>query len=81
MGDHGRPRSHPLTARDVARIAEAFELPRASVLADAAYATEWLKDEQGLLVDLGNRHDWDASMPAYYLFWLRGDGNDAPVDQ
>src|SRR5258708_4410804 len=74
-----KPNSRTLTAREVVRIAEAFELPRDVVLADANLAAEWLTSEQGLLDDLRSRHDWDASMAPYYLFWLRGDGDDAPL--
>ena len=74
----GAPDSHKLTAQDVRRIAEAFELSGDGVRADAALAAEWLTDEQALLDQLRNRHDWDATMGPYYLFWLRGDGGEPP---
>jgi hypothetical protein len=69
--------NHPLngqkpTARRFARISAAFELPRDTVLADAALVTEWLRSEQALLEHLRAQHDWDDSMAPYYVFWLRG---------
>jgi hypothetical protein len=69
----GESHSRILNAAAVARIADAFELPRDSVRADAALVTEWLRSEQALRDHLRTRHDWDSSMAPYYLFWLRGD--------
>jgi len=74
-----RPHSHQLTAQDVGRIAEAFELPRASVLSDAALVAAWLTSEQALLDHLRHGHDWDVSMAPYYVFWIRGDGGEPAV--
>jgi hypothetical protein len=77
VAEDGRPDSRPLRAGDVARIAEAFELPRNEVLADAALVSAWLTSEHALLSRLGDRHDWDNSMAPYYVGWLRGGGNPA----
>jgi hypothetical protein len=63
----------------VARIAEAFELPRDVVRADAELVVEWLSSEEALRDHLGGEHDWDSSIAPYYLFWLRGDGPDHSV--
>ena len=76
----GQSDSRILTAAAVARIADAFELPRDAVRADAAVVTEWLRSEQALRDHLRTRHDWDNRMAPYYLFWLRGDSeDDTPV--
>jgi hypothetical protein len=78
VAGNGAPDSRKLSAQDVTRIAEAFEVSGELVLADAALAAEWLTSEQALLDQLRDRHDWDASMSPYYLFWLRGDGGEPP---
>jgi hypothetical protein len=65
-----------LTAAAVARIADAFELPRDAVRADAAVVTDWLRSEQALRNHLRTMHDWDNSMAPYYLLWLRGGAED-----
>jgi hypothetical protein len=74
----GEPVSRELSAVAVARIAEAFELPRDTVRADATLVLEWLRSEQALRDHLGCEHMWDSSIAPYYLFWLRGDGQDLP---
>jgi hypothetical protein len=71
---HGAPDGHTLTAVAVARIAEAFELPREAVRADAALAIDWPRSERALHQRLRSEHDWDGSMAAFYVFWLRGNG-------
>ena len=78
VASDGQPDAHTLSARDVRRIAEAFELSGEVVRADAALVAEWLTNEQALLDKLRNRHAWDDSMSPYYLFWLRGDGVNPP---
>jgi hypothetical protein len=79
VADEGQPSSHALTAREVGRIAEAFELPRREVLADAALLIGSVASDQSLMARLGDRHQWDSSMAPYYLFWLRGDGDNPPA--
>jgi hypothetical protein len=79
VSSDGEPDSGELSAVAVARIAEAFELPRDAVRADAALVVEWLSSEQALQDHLGSEHEWDSSIAPYYLFWLRGDGEDLPA--
>jgi hypothetical protein len=76
---NGQSDSHSLTGQEAVRIAEAFELPRHVVFADALLVAEWLTGEQALLDHLRHQHAWDASMAPYYVFWLRGDGDEPPV--
>jgi hypothetical protein len=78
VASDGQPDSRALSAKAVARIAEAFELPRDVVRADAALVVDWPNSEQALRDHLGGEHDWDSSIPPYYLFWLRGDGPHQP---
>jgi len=75
----GPPTSRELSARDVSRIAEAFELPRDVVLADVALVAGWLTSDEALLGRLRHGHNWDESMGPFYLFWLRGDGEQAAI--
>jgi hypothetical protein len=70
--------SRPLSSRDATRIAEAFELSQDEVHEDADLTAGWQGDEQVLRRLLQERHEWDASVPAFYVFWLRGDGADIP---
>jgi hypothetical protein len=70
--------SRPLSSRDVTRIAEAFELSQEQVREDADLTTGWHGDEHVLRGLLRERHQWDASVPPFYVFWLRGDGADIP---
>ena len=74
----GQPDSRELSAVAVARIAEAFELPRDAVRADAALVIEWLSGERTLRDHLGNVHEWDSSVAPYYLVWLRGHAQELP---
>jgi hypothetical protein len=66
--------SRPLSSRDATRIAEAFELSPDQVHEDADLVAGWKDDEHVLRGLLQERHDWDASVAPYYVFWLRGDG-------
>jgi hypothetical protein len=70
----GQPDSRALTTLAIARIAQAFELPRDAVCADAALVTRWLSSEQALRDHLGREHEWDTTIAPYYLSWLRGTG-------
>jgi hypothetical protein len=70
--------SRPLSSSDAARIAEAFELSQDQVREDADLTADWRGDEQVLRGLLQERHAWDASVPPFYVFWLRGDGADVP---
>ena len=78
VASDGQSHAHTLSARDVRRIAEAFELSGEVVRADAALVGEWLTNEQALLDQLRNLHAWDDSIGPYYLFWLRGNGPNPP---
>src|SRR5207248_677769 len=69
---------HVLSAIDVQRIAQAFELPRQNVVSDAVLVAEWLADEQALFEYLRVGHNWDATMAPVYVFWIRGDGGEPP---
>jgi hypothetical protein len=70
--------SRPLSSRDAARIAEAFELSPDQVHEDADLTADWQGEEHVLKGLLRERHDWDASVPSFYVFWLRGDGPEHP---
>lgn len=76
---NGLPASRALTAREVGRIADAFEVPVDVVLADARLVAEWLANDEALLNRLQTGHHWDTSMSQFYLSWLRGDGGPPPV--
>jgi hypothetical protein len=76
VASNGAPDGRTLTAQQVARIAEAFEVSDDGVIADAALAAEWHTNERALLDQLRHRHHWDASIGPYYLAWLRGDRGD-----
>jgi len=58
-------------AIDVARIAQAFELTPEAVLQDRAFLDAWTGTEADLLGAVRTRHHWDASVPPFYLRWLR----------
>ena len=70
--------SGTLGSREAARIAEAFELSADQVYADADLVAGWTGDEAVLRNVLQGRHEWDVSVPPFYLFWLRGDGAHIP---
>jgi len=70
--------SGTLSSRDAERIAEAFELSPAKVHEDANLVTGWTGEEHGLRGLLQERHDWDPSIPKYYVYWLKGNGGDIP---
>jgi hypothetical protein len=65
-----------LSAIEVARIADAFELSSDEVSADAALVEHWSRGQDELLQNLQARRDWDTSLTEYYLPWLRGEGAD-----
>jgi hypothetical protein len=73
-GQHGGT----LSSRDADRIAEAFELSADQVHADADLTANWQGDDQELIKLLQEQHEWDASVPPFYVFWLRGDGTETP---
>ena len=60
-----------LSAIDVARIAQAFELSPEAVVQDRAFLDAWTGTEADLLGAVRTRHHWDASIPPFYLHWLR----------
>ena len=64
--------SDDLSAVDIARIAQAFELTPEAVVQDRAFLAAWTGTEDDLLGAVRRRHQWDASVPPYYLYWLRG---------
>ena len=64
--------SDQLSAADIARIAQAFELTPAAVVQDRDSLDAWTGTEDDLLGSVRQRHQWDASVPPYYLYWLRG---------
>jgi hypothetical protein len=66
-----------LGASDVALIADAFELAREAVAADAAVVAGWAQSDGELLAHLQTRRDWDDSLTPFYLSWLRGEGDAA----
>ena len=68
--------SVPLSPRDATRVAEAFELSPDQVHEDADLVTGWTGEEHVLRTLLQERHEWDATVPPFYVFWLRGDGAD-----
>jgi hypothetical protein len=39
---------------------------------------DWQGDKQVLSELLQERHEWDASVVPFYVFWLRGDRADIP---
>ena len=78
MAGESQPGTYPLSAVDVDRIAEAFELPNASVLRDRLLVDNWQGSQSALLAALRERHDWDQSIPPYYVYWLRGRVGEPP---
>jgi hypothetical protein len=64
--------SGDLSAVDVARIAQAFELTPEAVVQDRALLDTWTGTEEDLLAAVSQRHPWDPSVPPFYLYWLRG---------
>jgi hypothetical protein len=70
--------SDDLSAVDIARIAQAFELTPAAVIQDRAFLGAWTGTEDDLLGAVRRRHEWDVSVPPYYLYWLRGRVGQSP---
>jgi hypothetical protein len=67
-----------LSAADIDRIAQAFELSNTSVLLDRSLLDGWRGSESALLAALRERHHWDSSMAPYYVYWLRGRVGEPP---
>lgn len=74
MASDGQHESGALSRREANRIAEAFELAPDKVLEDADFVARWQEDEHVLRGLIQERHGWDASIPHFYILWLRGDG-------
>jgi hypothetical protein len=70
-----------LSTADVARIAQAFELPSHSVLLDRSLLDGWRGSESALLSALRERHGWHPSIPPYYVYWLRGRVGEPPEER
>jgi hypothetical protein len=78
MSGEEPPGPHPLSAADIDRIAQAFELSNTSVLLDRSLLDGWRGSEFALLAALRERHQWDPTIAPYYLYWLRGRVGDPP---
>lgn len=77
----GEAEPNVYASNDIAlvRIAEAFELTPDDVQRDRSLVAGWTGGEAELLAWLRERHAWDASIPPYYVAWLRNLSRQAPA--
>lgn len=62
----------------MARVAASFELPLELVLQDERLAAQWQASDAALIDHFRLRHAWHTSVAPFYLFWLRGNGEQPP---
>ena len=63
--------STPVSRADARRLAAAFGLPEAEVMADARIAATWPGPTDDFLLWLKGRHEWPTAIAASYLERLR----------